>query len=370
MNRIFDHIWKNRKVNLFSFATIFTLTIVFAVTLGAGRGYHKIYQDVGGSGILAVFEGNVACPYISLVPEQYRDIILQVPHVTDVAGEVRQRYTYGKDKNLTLTSMSPDKLLAFKDIQITDKELGTFKNEKNGALVGKKIFNFFDWELGQEVISAGLVFKVSGVFEQPLSVYESMVVLHKEYLQEITSKRGYVTSFLVKTDLTPDGDVSGVIRDIESIFKDHPSKIVCRSEDELWLAIKASQGNLGDIILVLGISLGILLAVLHINNALLTLKRKRTELQELQQAGASKRAVTARVSGETAFVSAFSGIVAVLVAYVALFSHPYVGSDMFHPPIYIDSQVVVVVALASLLSGGLAALATIPAAGKVARGEL
>jgi hypothetical protein len=223
MNRIFDHIWKNRKVNLFSFATIFTLTIVFAVTLGAGRGYHKIYQDVGGSGILAVFEGNVACPYISLVPEQYRDIILQVPHVTDVAGEVRQRYTYGKDKNLTLTSMSPDKLLAFKDIQITDKELGTFKNEKNGALVGKKIFNFFDWELGQEVISAGLVFKVSGVFEQPLSVYESMVVLHKEYLQEITSKRGYVTSFLVKTDLTPDGDVSGVIRDIEDL-PDDPEK--------------------------------------------------------------------------------------------------------------------------------------------------
>jgi hypothetical protein len=369
MNRIFNLIWENRKVNLISFATIFTLTIVFAVTLGAGRGYHKIYQDVGDQEILAVFEGNVACPYISLVPERYEDALLKVPHVIDVAGEVRQRYTYGKDKNLTLTSMSPDKLLTFKEIQITDRALQTFKNERNSALVGKKIYNFFDWEVGQKVTTAGLVFEVAGVFEQPLSVYESMVVLHKDYLQEITSKKGYVTSLLVRTDLKEGEDISRVVRHIEALFEDHPSKIVCRPEDELWLAIKASQGNLGDIILVLGISLGVLLAVLHINNGLLTLKRQRTALQAMEKAGVSKRSVTALVSVETAFVSASSGIMAVFVAYVALLSHPYVGSDMFHPPIYIDFKVVVVVALVSLLSGGLAALVNLSIAEKVVAGE-
>ena len=355
MNLILNLIWTNWKVNLFSFVTIFFLTTLFAVTLGGGRGYHKIYKDVGGKGILAVFEGNVACPYISLVPEDYGAAILKIPHVVNVAGEVRQRYAYENDQNLTLTSMDPDKLLQFKDIRISEREFESFKNERNGALVGKKIYDFFDWKVGQEVSTAGLVFEVSGVFEQPLSVYESMVILHKDYLQEITSKKGYVTSFLVKTDLKQGEDRDGLIRSIEALFKDHPSKIVCRPEEELWLAIKASQGNLGDIILALGIALGILVGILHINNAFLMSKRKQETFLTLKNNGLSRRSMASRVCWETAGVCALSGIAAGLTAYLTLIKHPYVGSDMFHPPIYIDLQVVVVVTLVSLFSAGLGA---------------
>ncbi|MCK4486959.1 MAG: FtsX-like permease family protein [Desulfobacterales bacterium] len=360
MNLILNLIRKNWKVNLFAFVTIFSLTIVFAITLGGGRGYHKIYKDVGGKGILAVFEGNVACPYISLVPEDYVAAILKIPHVADVAGEVRQRYTYGKDKNLTLTSMEPDKLLEFKDLEISERAFESFRNQRQGALVGKKIYDFFDWKVGQLVHSAGLIFEVASVFEQPLSVYESMVILHKEYLQGLTSKKGYVTSFLVKTDLKQGQNKEGVIRGIEALFKDHPSKIVCRPEEELWLAIKASQGNLGDIILAIGIALGILLGILHINNAFLTFKHKREKLRALKNQGLSRASVASLMFWETAVVSALSGILAGVTAYLALIKHPYVGSDMFHPPIYIDLQVVVVVMLVSLFSGGLAALVTIP----------
>ena len=359
MNLILNLIRTNWKVNLFSFVTIFFLTTLFAVTLGGGRGYHKIYKDVGGKGILAVFEGNVACPYISLVPEDYGAAILKIPHVVNVAGEVRQRYAYENDQNLTLTSMDPDKLLQFKDIQISEREFESFKNERNGALVGKKIYDFFDWKVGQEVSTAGLVFEVSGVFEQPLSVYESMVILHKDYLQEITSKKGYVTSFLVKTDLKQGEDRDGLIRSIEALFKNHPSKIVCRPEEELWLAIKASQGNLGDIILAIGIALGILLGILHINNAFLRSKRERKALRALENQGLSRVSVISLAFWETTAISALTGILAAITAYLALIKHPYVGSDMFHPPIYIDLQVVIVVVLVSLFSGGLAALLTI-----------
>ena len=355
MKYLLNFILKKRKVNLFSFITIFCLTTVFTITLGAGRGYHKIYKDVGGKGILAVFEGNIACPYISLVPEHYGAAILKIPHVVDVAGEVRQRYTYENDQNLTLTSIEPDKLLEFKEIQISERAFESFMNQRQGALVGKKIYDFFNWKVGQLVHSGGLIFEVVSVFDQPLSVYESMVILHKEYLQEVTSKKGYVTSFLVKTDLKQGEDREGLILGIEALFKDHPTKIVCRPEEELWLAIKASQGNLGDIILALGMALGILVGILHINNAFLMSKRKQEAFRSLKDKGFSRRSLTSRVCWETAGVCALSGIAAGLTAYLALIKHPYVGSDMFHPPIYVDLQVVVVVTLVSLFSAGLGA---------------
>ena len=359
MKQIITLLRRYRRINLWSLATIVPLTMVFAITLGAGRGYHKIYQDVGGSDVLAISEGNVACPYISLVPEDCRSSLLQVPHVVDVAGEVRQRHAYGKDKNLTLTAMDPAKLSTFKDLGIDNKVLADFAKTPNGALVGRKIAGFFGWEPGQVVTASGLVFKVAGVFEQPLSVYESMVILHKAYLQEITSKEGYVTSMLVKTDLDKTASIDGLIRDIEAVFKDHPSTIVCRPEDELWLAIKASQGNLGDIILVLGIAIGFLKLILHVNNALLGLKRKRPTFAELKERFGSDRSITKWMCSEAAVVSAAGGIAGALIAWLVTLNRPYVGSDMFHPPIFIDAAVVGIVCIVSLLSGVLAAIAVL-----------
>jgi hypothetical protein len=356
MKSLFTLLKEHRRINIWTLATIIPLTIVFAVTLGAGRGYHKIYQDVGGSDILAVSEGNVACPYISLVPERYQERLRQVPRVVDVAGEVRQRYAYGENKNLTLTAMEPGKLPVFKDLDLDDEVLADFAAAPNGALVGKKIAGFFDWKPGQEVRVGGLVFQVTGIFKQPLSVYESMVFLHKDYLQQLASKKGYVTSMLVKTDPGDAEDKAGLIAALEAVFKDYPSTIVARPENELWQAIKASQGNLGDIILVLGISIGVLLVVLHVNNALFALKRKRHRAGRLPR----DRSIAFWGCVETAFVSIAGGVLAGLVAWLATLNHPYVGTDMFHPPIYIDGVVVGIVCLVSLLAGGLAAAAVLP----------
>jgi hypothetical protein len=338
---------------------------VFAVTLGAGQGYHKIYRDVGRSDILAVSEGNVACPYISLVPEHYRERLLEIPHVVDVAGEVRQRFAYGQNQNLTLTAIEPDKLSAFKDLELSEEVMQTFRNSPTGALVGKKIAGFFDWEPGQEVRITGLVFTVAGIFDQPLSVYESMVILHKDYLQQIAAKKGFVTSMLVKTDLADEAERGLLIEEIDAVFRDHPSAIVARPENELWQAIKASQGNLGDIILALGVALGILLAVLHVNNGLFSFKRI--------EAGMSRpgkgRPDVAGVSLEIAAVHAAGGVLAGLFAWLATLNHPYVGTDMFHPPIFVNGTVIAVVCLLSLFSGGLAALA-VTAAGGGAGGQV
>lgn len=361
MRLLLSFLWKNRKSALFSFVGIFILTAVFSITLGAKVGYHKIYKSIGSKNILAVYEGNIACPYISLVPERYAPAILNTPHVIDIAGEVRQRYSYENDQNLTLLGIDPDKLLKFKDIEVSEAEFESFKTNINAALVGRKIYNCFNWKIGQVINTFGLTFKIAGVFDMPLSVYESMVILHKDYLQQITAKRGYVTAFLIKTDLK-EGDIKSLIQDIEAIFKDYPSRIVCRPEGEFWQAIKASQGNLGDIIFCIVLSVGILLVILHINNALFTFRQKIESIKMLKKLGFSRNSIACLVFCETAAVSILSGIMAVIICYFALIKHPYVGSDMFHPPIFINLQVVIVVVLVSLFSGLLAALITIPSA--------
>ena len=359
--RILDFIRKNPKANIFCFVTNFILALVFTITLGARFGYDEIYEDVGKSDILAVFEGNVACPYTSLVPEKYIVAIKKIENVVDVASEIRQRYSFTNHENLTLAGMDPEKLLNFKDISINEKEYESFKKDPYAAIVGRKIFRMYGWSLGEDIDAFGLRFKIAGVFEKPFSVYESMVFLHKDYLQQLTSKQDFTTSFLIKTDLKEADEQKVLMRNVEELFKNNPSKIVCRPEDELWKAIQASQGNLGDIISALGICLGVLLFIMNINNAFLLLRHRFKVINELKNRGHQLKYVAKDIFVETAEVLAFSGIMAPVILYIALFNHPfYVGKDMFHPPVFINPTVLLIGVLISLCSGVFAALAIIP----------
>ena len=361
MKLIINLIKQNKKINCFALSTIFVLTIVFNITLGVRMGYDKIYQDVGKSDILSVYEGNVACPYTSMVPEKFGPIISKVPHVLDVAAEIRQRYSFEKHTNLTLSAMEPDKLLKFKDLDLDQQEFEAFKNNPQAALVGKKIFRMYGWREGETVKAYGLEFKIAGVFEKPLSVYESMIFLHKSYLQQLTSKTGFTTTFLVKTDLTDPDALHSLMKRIEDLCKDNPSKISCRTEDELWQAIQSSQGNLGSIITGLAVSLGMLIIVLHINNAFFTLRHKLRSIEKLKADGFSKKSVLSIIFSETALLLSLAGISASAIIYLSLFKFTiYVGKDLFHPPIFINVKVLLAGILLSLTAALIAAASTIP----------
>ncbi|MBL0716906.1 MAG: hypothetical protein JJV89_02545 [Desulfosarcina sp.] len=365
MKLIINLINQNKTINCFALSTIFVLTIVFNITLGARMGYDKIYQDVGKSDILAVYEGNVACPYTSLVPERFGPLISKVPHVLDVAAEIRQRYSFEKHTNLTLSAMKPDKLLKFKDLNkgldVKQKEFKAFKNNPRGALVGKKIFRMYGWKKGETVKAYGLEFKIDGVFEKPLSVYESMIFLHKSYLQQLTSKTGFATTFLVKTDLTDPDELHSLMKRIEKLCKDNPSRISCRPEDELWQAIQSSQGNLGGIITGLALSLGILIIVLHINNAFFILRYKWRSIKKLKADGFSKKNVISIIFSETALLLSVAGISASVIIYLSLFKFTiYVGKDLFHPPIFINLTVLLAGISLSLAAAMIASASIIP----------
>ena len=339
----------------------FILTAVFTITVGGRFGYDKIYKSAGRSDILAVFEDNVACPYTSLVPESYMPAIKEIGHVVDVASEIRQRYSFKRHQNLTLDAMDPDKILKFKDIEISKKEFDAFKRDPCAAIVGRKIFRMYGWRIGEDIYAFGLRFKIVGVFERPFSVYESMVFLHRDYLQELTSRQGLATSLLIKTDLRDPFRQKALMHKVEELFRDSPSKIICRPEAELWRDIQASQGDLGGIISAICICMGILLFVMDINSAFLLLRYRFQWICRLKEMGYQLRHVTRLMFVKAAALLGLSGALACLIVCGVLSRYPfYVGKDMFHPPIFIDPRVLFIGILVSLSSAIFAALACIP----------
>lgn len=313
----------------------FILTTVVSLALYASL----IYKKSGSDDLLAVFEGNRACPLASLVPETYRAKIESVPHIKDITGEVRHMIVYAPKSSLTVAGVEPDKFREFKDIMIEDVQYNDFVNDEHGVLIGKKVQKAFNWKVGQSVTFQGLTFNVRGVFRLPLSVYNGMIVFHKEYMQELVKKEGYSTAFTLKVDSPQNRAV--VCKAVEDLLADHPSGIVCRSEAEFWGRTEKQLGDFGRNMRALTGVCTVLVIGLTANGVVLALKNRRSEIRVLKTAGFTRSRIFRTLMVEPVMAALASAGCGSLLAFLAWIKQPSIGgTQAVLPPITVSPQVV------------------------------
>ncbi|MFC2173753.1 ABC transporter permease [Acidobacteriota bacterium] len=317
------------------------LVFVFCTLLSLASGSSQIYKKSGSKDLLAVFEGNRACVFASLVPETYRERIEGVPHIVDITGEVRHMIVYGPKSSLTLTGVEPEKFRYFKPIRISDKEYSDFINDKKGVIIGKKVHRSFKWKNGENVTLQGLNFNVRGVFKMPLSVYNGMIVFHKDYLQELVKKKGFFTAFTIKID-SP-ANVGVVSKDVERLFTDHPSGIVCAPETVFWGRTEKQMGGFGTNMRTLARLCGLFVFSVVANAVLFMGKKRKRDLKKLISEGFSRKSIFSSFLIEPIAAVTIAGIAGGLLAYGIWIKQPTIGGDQaILPPIAISPYIIVI----------------------------
>jgi len=308
------------------------VAFVFCTLLSLAIGSSQIYKKSGSEDLLAVFEGNRACVFASLVPESFRPKIESVPHVVDITGEVRHLIVYAPKKSLTLSGVEPDKFRDFKDIKISEARYNNFMNDEHGVIIGQKVQKTFQWEIGQTVTLQNMKFTVHGVFKMPLSVYNGMIIFHKEYMQELVKKQGKFTAFTVRID-SPQNK-STVSKAIEQLFVDHPAGILCAPETEFWGRTEKQMGSFGKHMRSLTVLSGLLIFALLANGAAFCLKQRHIELKILKIAGFTRIKIFFLFLLEPVVAAVMAGLCGCLLAFVIWIKQPSIGGDQaILPPI-------------------------------------
>lgn len=341
---IFKLAFKNIK-NDFKFYAPFLLILmvvvfVFSTLLALAIGSSQIYKKSGSEELLAVFESNRACVMASLVPEGYKSEIAGLPHIEDITGEVRHIIVYAPKKSLTIAGVEPDKFRAFKDIKISDAEYEDFKNDPHGVIIGEKVRRIFKWKVGETVTLQGLTFNIRGVFKLPLSVYNGMIIFHKDYMQKLIKKEGYFTAITIKID-SPNNKAE-VSKTVEQLFTDHPSGISCRSETEFWGMTEKQMGSFGKNMREFTGLCALLLFSLIANGAIFRLKNRHNEIRELKEAGFSRAKVFYVLLMEPVLAVLISGTGGSLLAFIVWIKRPTIGGEhAILPPVAVTPTVVI-----------------------------
>lgn len=336
--------FKNIKRNLKFYAPFLLILLVFAFVfstlLALSFGSSQIYQRSGSEDLLAVFESNRACVMASLVPEAYKSRLEGLSHIEDLTGEVRHIIVYAPKKSLTITGVEPHKFRNFKDIKISDAEYEDFKKDPHGVIIGKKVKRIFKWKTGESVALQGMNFNIRGVFKLPLSVYNGMIIFHKEYMQKLIKKEGYFTAITLKID-SPKNKAE-VSKTVEQLLADHPAGISCKSETEFWGMTEKQMGAFGKNIRALTGLCSLLLFVLIANGAVYSRKNRHYEFRIFRIAGFTPAKVYAVLSIETLLAVLISGIGGSLIAFFIWIKRPFIGGEhAIVPPVAVTPPIVI-----------------------------
>ena len=336
----FKNIKRNLKFYVPFLLIIIVLAFVFSTLLALALGASQIYQRSGSKDLLAVFESNRACVMASLVPEAYMSRIEGLSHIEDVTGEVRHIIVYAPKKSLTIAGVEPHKFRDFKDIKIPDEEYEDFKKDPHGVIIGKKVKRIFKWKPGKTVALQGMNFNVRGVFKLPVSVYNGMIIFHKEYMQKLIKKEGFYTAITLKIDSPK--NKAAVSQAVEQLLANHPAGISCKSESEFWGLTEKQMGDFGKNMRTLTGLCSLLLFVLIVNGAAYSRKHRRNEIKILKVAGFTRSKILALFSIETVLTVFISGLGGSLIAFFIWIKQPFIGGEhAIVPPVAITPQVVI-----------------------------
>jgi putative ABC transport system permease protein len=329
------------------------LTFVFSTLLALALGSSQIYQRSGSKDLLAVFESNRACVMASLVPEVYKSRIEGLPHIEDITGEVRHIIVYGPKKSLTIAGVEPGKFREFKSIKISDGAYEAFMKDPQGVIIGKKVQRIFQWQIGEQVNFQGMTFNIRGVFTLPMSVYDGMIVFHKDYMQKLVSKEGFFTAITIRID-DPENK-SAVSKAVEQLFADHPAGISCRSEAEFWGMTEKQMGDFGKHMRALVRLCSLILFVVIVNGAVFHFKRRQEETRIWRIVGLTRAKIFALYFIEPLLATVLAGTGGALLAFLVWIKQPMMGGEhAIVPPIAVTPFIVMQSILAVL------AIAVIP----------
>jgi ABC-type lipoprotein release transport system permease subunit len=235
--------------------------------------------------------------------------------------------------------VEPHKFRNFKDIKISDAEYEDFKKDPRGVIIGKKVKRIFKWKTGESVALQGMNFNIRGVFRLPLSVYNGMIIFHKEYMQKLIKKEGYFTAITLKIDSPKNkGEVS---KSVEQLFVDHPAGISCKSETEFWGMTEKQMGDFGKNMRVLTGLCSLILFVLIANGAAYSRKNRHNEIRILRTAGFARAKIFALFFIEPLLVVLISGIGGSLLAFFVWIKRPTIGGEhAILPPVAVTPPIV------------------------------
>jgi len=358
---------RNRRRNLLTLFSIAFSLFIFSALMSVPLLLSQLTFGASSQRLLCFNKASITYP----LPESYKRKIAAIPHVTAIAAEKYFGGTFldatNQFPNSTVDASEIDRL--FPDWDLPRAEIQQFKIRRTSCLVGVATMSRFNWKIGQQITLRGTIYPVNPTLKIVGTLgkkFQTAVIFHREYLEELLGDHGMVNDFWIRLD-NPSA-ASAVIAQIDETFANSEYETHTQSEESFMHEYLANLATFFTVARVLGLIVVAVICVIAGNAAAMTMRERRREIAILRSLGYGQHLILITVLAETLIVALTGGLVGCGIAY-ALFSLAPIGSAalMQYGVIRMPPSVLIEAIAISALLGILSAL---PAAAIATRGSI
>ncbi len=358
---IWGALWRRKLRTWFTIISVMVAFFLFGMLQGVNLGLDGLFDILSTERLRSTGRINN-----SPMPLAHLQQMKAVPGVKDVTAVAPLIGTYQEPGNVVLV-LGIDVEAWFKDIYTTFKlsdpetTLAALQRVRNGAVVGKKEAERFNWHIGDHIPlqslnvkqlngSSAWDFEIVGIYDIPRAPqWATNVLANYDYINEARlNGKNLVQQYITRVD--DPANYQKVATAIDELFANSANQTMTMSEQDFVRTLLAQLGNIS--YLLNGVVGAVLFTLLFLtaNTMTLSVRERIPELAALKTIGFSDRVLLATVLVEVFVLCGVAGglgLGASAVVFPKLMNTlgPYVGLEGLRIPVKVY-----------LLGGGIAAL--------------
>jgi putative ABC transport system permease protein len=224
---------------------------------------------------------------------------------------------------------------------IKPEEMLSFKRDRQGAMVGRKLADQFGWKVGDTVPIRGTIFPgtwqftIRGIFDGKEDITVTrLFFFHWDYVNEEVKKRAPRRADQIgvfNIEITDPSRAADVSKAIDKEFRNSLAETLTETEKSFQLGFVAQSEAIVIAIRVVSFVVIFIIMAVVANTMAMTARERIAEYATLKALGYSPGYVAALVFGEALMVSCIGALLGILVTLpaVAGFGSSSIGSAVF-----------------------------------------
>lgn len=257
--------------------------------------------------VLVVFQDSRFCPLTSELPVRYERTIRKIPGVQDVLPTLVFINSCRSNLDLvTLHGVPHDQLEQLYDLEFIAGDIGDWLSKSDGALVGERLAERRDLQVGERVTLGEIDVHVSGIIRSDSAAIGNLAFVPLDILSLARERQGSATQFLVKID--PNANPQEVAAAIDEQFRTDEARTDTKGMQAFVAAAIAEIKEVVDFARWLGYLGVIIIALVVANTVFISAESRIGEMGVLETVGMPKTMLMALIAGEGVGLGMIGGI--------------------------------------------------------------
>jgi putative ABC transport system permease protein len=316
---ILKNCWRNRRRTVLTILSIGVSLCLLGVLLAIYQAFF-FANPTPGQALRVVTRNSISLA--QPMPQAYRDKIMKVPGVKEIAIEDWFGGIYIDDRPehmFARFATDPDKIFDVRtELKIPEDQKLAFQRDRTGCVIGRGVAESQKLRVGDKLTIMGDIYPfnleltVRGIFDADNNV--DLIYFSREYLEQSISeaRRGNAGIFMILANSTE--DVPRIEKAVDAMFRNSPTQTKTESESAFSLSFVAFLGNVKLFLLIVCAAVMFTMLLVSANTIAMSVRERVREVGVLKVLGFSKGMVLGVILTEALIVSLLGGALGVLLA--------------------------------------------------------